>query len=353
MPPLQTDAPVGRVQSRPVVPGSAEDLAGRNELVVEENRGEFFKPCPGTAQGYNCCGYQILTPLTGCGMYCRFCILQVYFDDHRQVLYTNWADLEREVEAKMAAHQGRIVRVGTGEFADSLYLEPRLGLSTRVAALFERYPNAVVEFKTKSANIASLGAIRNPRQVVIGFSMNTPEMIGLLEKGTASLQQRLQAARTCEEMGFWLAFHFDPMVWHPSWKTAYRSVIESIFSSVKAPGRIAWWSCGGFRSVPALKAHLKASGEHLPLFGGEMVLGEDRKLRYFRPLRVEFYRLMAEEIGRHCPAVPLYLCMESPEVWRESGLQARIPQGLKKYLDQRAAQMLGLDRRMESATAQP
>ena len=56
-----------------------ETAADRSAIVRLHNKGEFWKPCPGTTQGYLCCGYQILTPSTGCGMYCKYCILQAYF----------------------------------------------------------------------------------------------------------------------------------------------------------------------------------------------------------------------------------------------------------------------------------
>jgi spore photoproduct lyase len=317
-------------------------MADRSTVAFEPNRGEFWKPCPGTTQGYLCCGYQILTPVTGCGMYCRYCILQEYFHDHHQVVYTNWDELAAEVEMKMAHRRG-IVRFGTGEFADSLFLEPSLGTSRKIAALLEPFPNAIVEFKTKSANVNELREIRTPSKVIVGFSMNTERMIETLEYGTAPLMARLEAARACERMGFWVAFHFDPMVWYPEWENEYRGVVDSIFSFIKDPARIAWWSFGGFRTVPTLKAYLKTRGTHLPLFAGEMILGEDRKLRYFRPIRAGFYHTMQEQVEKHYAATPVYLCMESPEVWKEAGMFKRIPGGLKEYLDRRAAGMLGLN----------
>ena len=35
--------------------------------------------------------------------------------------------------------------------------------------------------------------------------------------------------------------------------------------------------------------------------------------------------------------------MESPEVWEASGMLGRIPDGLVRYLDKRAEEMLSLD----------
>jgi spore photoproduct lyase len=178
---------------------------------VGHEKGEFWKPCPGTTKGYYCCGYQIITPLTGCGMYCRYCVLQAYLENQGQVVYENLPDLQKEIERKMATWKG-VVRFGTGEFGDSLFLEDTLHLSEKIAAMLEPYPNAVIEFKTKSTNISGLAKIKDPRKVIVGFSMNTPAMIALHERNTAALDERLKAAQQCLDMGFWVAFHFDPII---------------------------------------------------------------------------------------------------------------------------------------------
>jgi spore photoproduct lyase len=73
-----------------------------------------------------------------------------------------------------------------------------------------------------------------------------------------------------------------------------------------------------------------------------MIQGEDGKLRYFRPVRAAFYSAMADEFDRHYPETTLYLCMESPELWADTGLSKRIPQGLPAYLDKRAEEILSL-----------
>ena len=323
------------------IPVESQTRFNHKALVTAIQKGEFFKPCPGTTAGYLCCGYEILTPLTGCGMYCDYCILQAYFDHRCQVLYENFDDLQEEIDRKLSKRLG-VVRIGTGEFADSLFQEGNLGLCKKIAALLEPYPNVIVEFKSKSANIDSLKDIKNPHKVIIGFSMNTPEMIALHEQDTASLKERLIALRRCEDMGFYIGIHFDPLLWHQGWEAGYRMVVRRIFDTVHNADRIAWWSMGGFRTNPKLKKMLRERNRHFPLFAqGEMILGHDGKYRYVRPMRVAFYKALQEEITAHYPPTPLYLCMESPEVWEESGMAHRIPQGLVRYLDNRAAVLLG------------
>lgn len=312
----------------------------RLELKTAVNKGEFWKPCPGTSDDYLCCGYEILTPLTGCGMYCSYCVLQVYFNHQHQTVYENFDDLEREVHRKMEERATGVVRFGTGEFGDSLFLENRLGLSKKVADVLDRYDNVLVEFKTKSANVSTLGQIKNPQKAVIGFSLNTERMVKQLEKGTAPVKKRLEAAALCEEMGFSVAFHFDPMVWYDGWEKEYREVVSMIYHYVKKPQSIAWCSMGGFRTMPSLKSELIKRSIQFPLFAGEMILGADGKLRYPRPLRIEFYKAMDDEFKKHDDNAPLYMCMESREVWEECGMYGRIPNGLTRFLDERAVSIL-------------
>ncbi len=317
------------------------ELEARKSVQNDAWKGDFWKPCPGTTEGYLCCGYQIISPIFGCGMYCAYCILQVYFDDHHQVVHGNFDDLVAELRSRLEKWKG-VVRLGSGEFADSLYLEPEYGVSRKLAEVLSVYPNALIEFKTKSRNARYLKGIPRPDKVVLGFSLNSERVIEQFEHDTASLDERLDMAKWAEENGFWVAYHFDPMLYYPGWEVEYREVAQRAVGALRDPGRIAWWSMGGFRSTPDLKTHLRDKGVHLPLFSGEMVLGKDRKYRYVRPIRVEFYSAVREELDAIAPGTTLYLCMESPEIWCDSGMVSRIPQGLPSYLDRRAEQMLGL-----------
>jgi spore photoproduct lyase len=274
-------------------------------------------------------------------MYCRYCILQVYFERNCRVLFSNYEALEREVNRKMREWRG-VVRFGTGEFADSLFGDLEHGISRRIARTLEPYANAIVEFKTKSADMGGLRGIRRPERVIIGFSLNTPRMIGLYEKGTAPLEERLAAARECENRGFFIAFHFDPLFWYRGWEREYREVVRAVYAHVKDPRKIAWCSMGGFRTNPMLKRCLREDNVHLPLFSGEMISGMDGKLRYFRPIRTALYSALFDEFERHDRRAPVYLCMESREAWADAGMLERIPEGLPRYLDERAEEMLGI-----------
>jgi len=69
---------------------------------------------------------------------------------------------------------------------------------------------------------------------------------------------------------------------------------------------------------------------------GELLPGVDKKLRYFKTLRIEMFSRMYQWIKAHGYDAGVYLCMESDEVWQRSfGWSPGSSAGLKKILDER------------------
>jgi hypothetical protein len=90
-------------------------------------------------------------------------------------------------------------------------------------------------------------------RTVISWSLNPPKMIREEERRTASLNERTEAAGKCQEKGYLLGFHFDPIIDHEGWERGYEETISFLFRRID-PGRVAWISLGGFRYPPQLKA---------------------------------------------------------------------------------------------------
>lgn len=282
---------------------------------VSKKNGPFVKHCP-CSPGSVPCGYFNLNLQSGCPFDCSYCILQAYLEDKsRAVFYTNWATLETELQEFLAKNQE--VRIGTGELSDSLAYEKILPSAARVLELFQGFPEAVFEFKTKAAAIrALLEAKEVPANIVVSWSLNPGPLIGREERLTPSLARRLQALAAVQEKGFKIGIHFDPLILFPNWKKNYRELIHRL-SRVIDPGRVAWWSLGALRFPPELKKHIFRHQES-QLFWGELIEGQDKKYRYFMPLRLELFRFVRDEIrARLSRHVPLYLCMEDQDTWKE------------------------------------
>jgi spore photoproduct lyase len=146
--------------------------------------------------------------------------------------------------------------------------------------------------------------------------MNPQTVIDAEEHGTASLLERLQAARLCQDAGYRLGFHFDPMIEYPDWEMDYEALVEELFATVDWR-RVSWLSMGVLRNTNGLKRAMRARLPRTLLIAAEQVPNPDGKLRYFQPLRIEMYRKMLRWIRRNAPTVKVYLCMESKHVWQD------------------------------------
>ncbi len=312
---------------------------GKQVLLLTRNKGAFIKKCPGT-RNYICCGYQILHVGTFCTMDCSYCILQSYFHPPVLQFFVNQEDMKQELETFFS--EKKFVRIGTGEFTDSLIWE-WTGLSKILVPAFANQNHAVLELKTKTVAIDALKNLKHNRKTIIAWSLNTEKIVRTQELRSASLSARLKAAATCQAWGYPLAFHFDPMVIYPGCEKDYMDVIDTLFSTID-PENIVWISLGTFRFMPDLKLLIRQRFPDSKIVFGEFIKGLDGKMRYFKPLRIGLYKQIVDRIRQKAPDVRVYYCMEDEAVWKKTmGFVPSEVGGLPKMLDESAAKVCNLD----------
>ncbi|MBI5250935.1 MAG: DNA photolyase [Desulfomonile tiedjei] len=305
---------------------------GKRTLRLTKNKGAFVKPCPGTPE-YICCGLEILNIGQGCPMDCRYCALQVYFNRPILEVFVNTGDLFSDLERHLINDPRGVHRICTGEFTDSLALDPLTGLAGKLAEFFSRSTNASLEIKTKTDFVDPLLEVDPHGRVVIAFSVNSREITRKDEIRAAPVAKRLAAAARAEKRGYRIAFHFDPIIPVPGWEEAYSSVINEIFTTVD-PSSISWISMGVLRFVPALKEIAAARFGRIPYFHDGFIRGLDGKSRLHVDRRINIYKYMIDKIRRRAREARIYLCMESPHVWREClGISMDSDDDLTSYLD--------------------
>jgi spore photoproduct lyase len=295
----------------------ADFAAAKRRLLLAPRRGPFLAHCPAGTRGLVCCNYLVLNLAANCPMDCRYCFLQEYLADAPALTaYVNPEAGLAEVAALLDRHPGRDFRVGTGELADSLALDPLTGLSGELVPFFAARPNALLELKTKTAEVDELVALDPKDRVVVSWSLAPPAAVALAEAGTAPVAARLAAARRVVAAGYKVGVHLDPVIEHPGWEEGYRDLVDAIVRAVPV-ARLAWVSLGALRLSPGLRARIRARFPATPLLAGEQVPGRDGKWRDFQPLRVRMNRRIRAFDQAAAPGVPLYLCMETPELWEK------------------------------------
>jgi len=204
------------------------------------------------------------------------------------------------------------------------------------------FTRAVLELKTKTTQIQRLKYLSHNRKTICAWSLNTERVIRDQERHTASLNARLQAAETCQSWGYPLAFHFDPVVLYEGCEAEYRHVIHRLFNRISADN-IVWISIGTFRFIPELKTVIQKRFTDSTIVYGEFITGLDGKMRYFKPLRLNFYQKMVSWIRELAPNVLVYFCMESEDIWKRTmGFTPEKYGGLSRMLDLSAQKCCGL-----------
>ncbi len=318
------DVPTEVIDGLPPIPAPSNQAAlmtsAKKYLYLTAQKGHFVRACPGATsrnmQSQLCCGYMIVDLVYNCNYDCTYCYLQSYVNAPYLTVYANVEQLFDELGTFFHAHPQQLVRIGSGEFSDSLSLDPLTGFSRLLVPFVRQFPNVLFEFKTKSDLIDGLLDLDPAGRVMVSWSINPEPVVQREEHKTASLAARLQAARRCRAAGYKIGLHFDPLLYYPGWEADYEPFVEQVFNTV-APGDITYMSLGSLRFPPALKDVVRERFPKSRLMYAELVPGADGKMRYFKPLRTEMYTKMLSWIRRHTADTGLYLCMESQEIWQK------------------------------------
>jgi spore photoproduct lyase len=288
---------------------------GKKNLLLTHFYGRRLKPCPGTSN-HVCCGYSVINAITNCPMDCSYCVLQGYLNNPFLTLYTNWDDLFQEIDTFLSRSSRLFLRLGTGELSDSLALDSIFPLSEMLIPFFAKGKRGILELKTKSSQVHQLLRLDHREKTVISWSLNPEQIIEEEEINTASLRERANSAKQCQDRGYPLGFHFDPLIYYKDWEEGYEETIRHLFSLID-PKRVIWISLGGFRYPSKLKEIGEGRFPKSKVFLGELFPGRDGKFRYLMDIRVEMYQRMVGWLRDVDPDLFIYLCMESREVWEE------------------------------------
>jgi spore photoproduct lyase len=290
---------------------------GKKWLFFTKNIGGLLKPCPCTPQ-YISCNYFVLNPVLNCNFDCAYCFLQLYLNNPIITVNTNFEDFDREVSSFKNSYPGKFLRIGSGQWSDSLSMDGFLNISPRLIKKIAAIPGTILELKTKSNKIESiLDYPESPNNVVISWSVNPDKIIKGQEYKTSTLSERINAAKKCQDKGYLIGLHFDPLIHYPGWEEDYSNLIKYIFENLEKE-RIIWISLGSLRFAPKLKPIIQSRFPKNSLITGELIPGKDEKLRYFKKIRIWLYKFIFNEIIRYDKDAFIYLCMENKEVWEKA-----------------------------------
>lgn len=310
---------------------SEEFDRSKKNIYLTPFKGQFFKRCPGSRPGLACCNYFVLNWGLQCDMNCSYCYLQTFINTPLLTIYTNIDDALNELKSFIPKMGDQTVRIGTGETVDSLSLDPLTLYSHKLIDFFNDLPNWNLEFKTKSDFVEQFIDVPHSGNTVVSWSLNAKEIVKKEEHGTAPLEHRLRAAELCRSKGFPIAFHIDPLIWHPNWKDSYAGLVKEITTRF-SPTDMPYISIGALRFQPEQKAMMRERfGMDSWVTQAEMFPGDDGKLRYHQQIRSEMFQFLQRQFQKASNDWKIFLCMETPETWLKT--QQEVPQKSRHLKD--------------------
>ena len=279
------------------------------ELIEKEGLG--LGSCPVASEGTRCCNLLTLDAVESCGFDCSYCSIQSFYNENK-IGFDK--DFKSKIE-NLVLNPNQIYHIGTGQSSDSLMWGNRNGILDTLFAFARKYPNVILEFKTKSSNISYFEEAPVPKNIIVTWSLNTQMIIDNEEHLTASLDERIESARKLANKGILVGFHFHPIVVYKNYLEEYQAVAKRLIETF-TPDEVVLISMGTLTFIkPVIKKlrqrELKTKILQMPF---EDING---KKSYPTPIKKEMFQTLYESFAPWHHKVYFYLCMEAHSLWKD------------------------------------
>jgi len=276
-----------------------------------EKEGFGLGSCPVASVGTRCCNLLTLDAVESCGFDCSYCSIQSFYNENK-IGFDK--DFKSKIE-NLVLNPDEIYHIGTGQSSDSLMWGNRNGILDTLFAFARKYPNVILEFKTKSSNISYFEEVEVPKNIIVTWSLNTQTIIDNEEHLTASLDERIESARKLANKGILVGFHFHPIVVYKNYLEEYKAVAKRL-SETFTPDEVVLISMGTLTFIkPVIKKlrerELKTKILQMPF---EDITG---KKSYPIEIKKDMFQTLYESFTPWHNRVYFYICMEAHSLWKD------------------------------------
>jgi DNA repair photolyase len=196
-----------------------------------------------------------------------------------------------------------------------IWIDIGFGSARHLLFLAKKYPNVILEFKTKSNNIKYLLENDVPKNIICTWSLNTQTIIDNEEHLTASLNERINSARALANKGVLVGFHFHPIVVYKNYLSEYKKIYNRLLKEFKSD-EVVLISMGTLTFIkPVIKKlrerELKTKILQMPF---ETING---KKSYSLDIKKEMFKHCYNSFKPWHNKVYFYMCMEEHSLWKD------------------------------------
>ena len=240
--------------------------------------------CPVQSDKTLCCNLRTIDAVKNCGFGCSYCSIQTMHEGNNIQFDEDFGTKLDSIE--LDPEKG--YHIGTGQSSDALMWGNKNGILDDMFRFARKWPNAVLEFKTKSRNIDHFLRSDVPANVICSWSLNPDVIVKNEEHLTADLGQRLNAARRVSNKGIAIAFHLHPMVYYEGWQAGYSSLIERVTENFDYD-EVAFVSFGALTFPKPIVRKIRSSGIKTKIHQISMSPNPEGKMTYPDHIKEELF----------------------------------------------------------------
>jgi len=203
--------------------------------------------------------------------------------------------------------------------------EPEYGACALMVDYFARQEDAFLMLYTKSDNVGHLLKLDHRGHTIICWSLSCDTVSRKVERYSAPMEDRIAAARACQEAGYIVRARFSPIIPVKNWQEENARMLERYLSSVRPDvltmDMLKWVEPGRVRDlfdVSLWDEEYLACADELAAMEPEQrpipVIPNGKQL-FPDELRLRVYRFFIERIKKLSPSTRIALCGETPEMW--------------------------------------
>jgi len=252
-----------------------------------------------------------LHSVRGCLFRCRYC----YFEYVLNIML----DMEEFAERALAFVASQPQKLWKYDNqSDILAFEPEYGASALLTERFGRQDHAFLMHYTKSDNVGPLIGLKHNGMSIVCWTLSSHTVSREIERDAGTMEERIEAARRCQQDGYHVRFRFSPIFPIRNWREEYRECLELLFSRVR-PDVISLLTLSRLPSYDMIARLFDPSMLDPRFLEAAEQAHEEMQGKLYGPLpqwaREEIYEFMISEIRRISPETPVSICLESPEMW--------------------------------------
>ena len=205
---------------------------------------------------------------------------------------------------------------------DCLILEPEYGMCRALVEHYAALEDRWVILFSKSDNVDFLLDLEHRGHTIMLWTLSTPTVSRRIEVDTATTEERIEAARKCQQAGYTVRFKCKPIIPINDWRDEATETFEKLFAAVE-PDNISLEMLF-FDSVAELQELFDMElfdPDFIEMMQAHEASGQMTDHSHPMPddFRQQVYEHYTSEVQRLSPRTRVSLCAETQEMWNRLG----------------------------------